>query len=128
MAMAGIVGVVEHRTPQSQPVGWRQRSRAHPTPLVPGSAWACLASLHSCHSTAPGRLTGGGRRCLRGAWRGLIQKKGMQNHSWHSSISEREPRADFQARPGSGQEGNLCSGRCSARVGVENPEISTYHN
>lgn len=48
----------------------RQRShRAHPTPLVPGSAWACLASLHSCHSTAPGRLAGVRRRYLRGAWR-----------------------------------------------------------
>lgn len=48
------------------------------THLVPGSAWACLASLHTSHSTAKATQLGDrlGRRLLWGARRSLTREGG----------------------------------------------------
>lgn len=63
-------------------------------PLVPGSAWACLTFLHSCHSTAPGRLAGGGGG-QEEVPEGSVEepnseKEGMGSHGGHSSVSHRK--------------------------------------
>lgn len=127
-----MMGVVGHRTPQSQPVGWKAEiSQSSPHAPVPGSAWACLASLHSCHSTAPGRLAEGWEEVPEGNMEKLHSEKG-----WGPTVGRAVARTlrkgslgpTCQARPGSSQEGNVRSDRCLARVGVGNPEVSSYHN
>lgn len=84
--MAGMMGVVGHRIPQSQPVGWEAEiSQSSPHTPVPGSAWACLASLHSCHSTAPGRLAEGWEEVPEGNMEKLHSEKGDGDPQWAES-------------------------------------------
>ena len=63
----------EGRDPVSTQPTWPHTR--HP---VPGSAWACLASLHTSHSLSP--LGGQGRRHLWAAWRSLAQGGGWGLH------------------------------------------------
>lgn len=128
--MAGIVGIVGHRIAQSPPVGWEAEvsQRAFtPRPLcqaLRGSVWL------PCILVIPQPLAGwlgGGRRYLRGARRSPMQKRDGESQWAELCLTGKGSLGPTcQARPGSSQEGNLCSDRCSDGVG--SPEASIYHN
>lgn len=106
----------------------RQRAhRSHPTPPVPGSAWACLASRNAYHSTAPARLARGREEVPGGSTEESDAGKegGVRGHGFVSHTPEREPWCQLVNRDVVKKE---IYAQVRSQDGVGDPEASIYQN